>query len=865
MPLSAGTRLGSYEILAPVGAGGMGEVYRAKDTKLKREVALKVLPNSFASDPERMARFQREAEVLASLNHPNIAQIYGVEERALVMELVPGESLKGPLPLETALNYAKQLADALEAAHEKNIIHRDLKPANIMITPAGVVKVLDFGLAAVAQSSDSSDPAHSPTLTISPTRAGMILGTAAYMSPEQAAGKPVDKRADIWSFGVLLWEMLTGQRLFDGETISHTLADVLRAEIDFAKLPKETPASIRGLIRRCLDRDVKTRLRDIGEARVAIQNVGKEPEVPLAAAPSQPRSGWFAWILAGLFVVSTLGLSLVHFRERASEPQVFEYALPAPEGTRLDEFALSPNGRYLVMRAVGERGAQLWLHALDGQQTQPLPGTDDGAAYPFWSPDSNFIGFFAGRKLKKLAVTGGPVQTLCDAPSGRGGTWNQDGVIVFAASNTGGLSRVSSTGGVPTQVTEGSGLRFPVFLPDGRRFLYESPGEEAGTYLGSLDSKEHRRIVAGLSSPAYQPPTASDRNAYVLFVTESTLVAQPVDPKSLDRTGDVFPVAEQLTASNRFKDSYSIAPASGALVYRTGSLANQQLTWVNRQGKVIAKIGEPAPYDDVAISPDGTQIAAHSDGNIWLIDAMRGGRTRFTFGPGGGQSPVWSLDGSRVAFRVDRGGATELDQKASNGASEAERLLASDQQLFKTPRGWSPDRSLLLYDVSDPKTKGDIWALALDGERKPTPLLRTEFNESHGMFSPDGRWFAYDSDESGRSEVYVRPFSRDSLQASDARDKTSGKWVISKNGGALLRWLKKELVYVTPDRKIMSVEVSTAPVFRAGEPQFLFQLPPGASADVTTDGARFLVILPAEEKQSTQLIVVTNWLARLKK
>jgi Tol biopolymer transport system component len=675
----------------------------------------------------------------------------------------------------------------------------------------------------------------------------------------------VDKRADIWSFGVVLFEMLTGKRLFDGETISYTLADVLRAEIDFAKLPKETPAPIRSLLRRCLDRDVKTRLRDIGEARVAVQNVGREPEAPLATDPPQSRFGWLAWSLAGLFLVTTLGLSLVHFRERASEPQVFEYALPAPEGTRLDEFTLSPDGRYLVMRAVGERGAQLWLHALDTLQTQPLPGTDDGAAYPFWSTDSNFIGFFAGRKLKKIAVTGGPVQTLYDAPSGRGGTWNQDGVIVFAASNAGGLSRVPATGGVPTQVMEGSGLRFPVFLPDGHRFLYEAPAEDQGIYLGSLDSKEHHRIMASLSTPAYQPPRAGDHNAYVMFVSESTLVAQPVDPKSLDRTGDAFPVAEQLTSSNRYKDSYSIAPSSSALVYRTGPLSSQQLTWLDRQGRAIAKIGDPAPYDDVAVSPDGTQIAARSNGNIWLIDASRGGRTRFTFGPGRSQSPVWSPDGHRIAFRIDRGGVTELDQKASNGTSEAELLLAPDQHLFKTPSSWSPDGSLLLYDVSDAKTKGDLWALPLGGERKPSPVLRTEFIEGHGLFSPDGRWFAYQSDESGRLEVYVRPFSPDSVQVSSSRDKTSGKWIISKNGGEPLRWLKKELIYVTPDRKIISADVSTTPVFRAGEPQFLFQLPAGASADVTTDGARFLVTIPAEEKQSTQLIVVTNWLARLKK
>jgi hypothetical protein len=473
MPLSAGTRLGPYEILAPLGAGGMGEVYRALDTKLKREVALKVLPDSFASDPERMARFQREAEVLAALNHPNIAAIYGVEDRALVMELVAGENIHGPLPVESALNYAKQIADALEAAHEKGIVHRDLKPANIMITPAGAVKVLDFGLAAITpdSSSGSADRPNSPTLTMRATQAGMLMGTAAYMSPEQAAGKPVDKRADIWSFGVVLWEMLTGQRLFDGETISHTLADVLRAPIDFEKLPKETPGPIRDLLRRCLDRDVKTRLRDIGEARVVISRVGKEPEAP-AITPSRSRLGYVAWGVAGMLLVALAALAFVHFRETSPREQALRYTIATPEGSTIHSFAISPDGRSLVIAAAVNGKRQLWLRAMDALQAQPLPFTDD-AMYPFWSPDSRYIGFFALGKLKKVAASGGPAQSLCDAPEGRGGSWNHDDVIVFAPSNVGsGIRRVAAAGGVPSDVTKANGnLRQPVFLPDGRHFL----------------------------------------------------------------------------------------------------------------------------------------------------------------------------------------------------------------------------------------------------------------------------------------------------------------------------------------------------------------------------------------------------------
>ncbi len=515
--MTLGTKLGPYEILAPIGAGGMGEVYRAKDTKLKREVALKVLPDSFASDPERMARFQREAEVLASLNHPNIAAIYGVEERALVMELVPGSPLKGPLTVETALNYAKQIAEALEAAHDKGIVHRDLKPANIMITPSGVVKVLDFGLAAVplASPDGASDPRNSPTLTIAATQAGMIMGTAAYMSPEQAAGKPVDKRADIWSYGVVLWEMLSGERLFDGETISHTLADVLRAPIDFEKLPKETPHAVCDLLRRCLDRNVKNRLRDIGEARVAIQNVGTEPDAPASVVPAPPSS-WMAWSAAGLLLLTTLGASFLYFRQTPPQQTALRLSVPLPDNVGVGYLALSPDGRTIAIA-----GRKLWLRSLDSFELRALSNTDY-ARHPFWAPDGRSLGFSADGKLKIISVTGGPATALCDMGQGGGGTWNRDGVILFGA-DKGPIERVNAAGGPCTPVTRiepGMVHHLPTFLPDGKHFLYNVQSEDpskAGLYVAALDQPEGQRLLPDRTSAIFVPRTkgSSPRSASV--------------------------------------------------------------------------------------------------------------------------------------------------------------------------------------------------------------------------------------------------------------------------------------------------------------------------------------------------------------
>lgn len=498
MPLSLGTRLGAYEVLAPIGAGGMGEVYLARDTRLDRDVAIKVLPAAVAQDGERLLRFEREAKILASLNHPNIAQVYGVEEsgetRALVMELVAGSTLAVPQPIATALDYGRQIAEALEAAHEKGITHRDLKPANIMIRPDGVVKILDFGLATVPVREAGSDPANSPTSTMTATQAGMIMGTASYMSPEQAAGKAVDKRSDIWSFGVVLWEMLTGAKLFEGETLSHTLADVLRAPIDLGKLPESTPPPVRRLIARCLERDVKQRLRDIGEARILLnQPFAPAPETP-AAAPSR---SWLAWGAAAVLFAIASALAFAHFRETPAEAPLIRTYIPPPDRgffnftgglSATGPVALSSDGHRMTFSAKSVEGrSQLWVRAMDALTAHPLAGTEE-AIHPFWSPDSRFIGFFAGGKLKKIDTFGGPPVTLCDAPSGRGGSWNEAGVIVFAPNGiAAGLQRVSASGGVPAKLDLDVAGRWPWFLPGGRNFLYSAGST---VRLGSLDSSK---------------------------------------------------------------------------------------------------------------------------------------------------------------------------------------------------------------------------------------------------------------------------------------------------------------------------------------------------------------------------------------
>jgi len=883
MLLSAGMHLGSYEILAPIGAGGMGEVYKARDTKLDRDVAIKVLPTTLARDPERLARFEREAKVLAALNHPNIAQIYVIHEgigesdagRALVMELVPGRTLRVPLVLGEALRIAGQVAEALEAAHDKGIIHRDLKPANIMITPAGVVKVLDFGLAAITQPSAtaSGDPSNSPTLTMGATQEGMVLGTAGYMSPEQAGGQALDKRTDIWSFGAVFWEMLTGQRLFTGDTIAHILASVLRAPIDFDKLPSATPRVIRDLVKRCLDRDVKTRLRDIGEARIAIQNMCKEPEGAVSTAHAS-RLGWVAWGVAVLAIVYAVDVSFLHFREQAPQERSLRFQIPLPENVSDADQRISPDGHYLVFSEPGTQG-HLWVRPLNSMSAQPLAGTQ-GANYPFWSPDSKSIGFFAGGQLKRIEIAGGPALALADMPAGRGGTWGRDGnsggVILFAPTRNSPIMRIPQGGGIASPVTQirpgEVSHRLPWFLPDGRHFFYsvthEGNSDHNTIHMGDIASTGDHVIGEADSEAIYS-------QGLLLFLRQETLIAQPFDARRGVATGEAAPLEQQI--QRRLTTAYADFSAStdGLLAFRTGSAGGTfQLTWVDRSGKQLGLLGEPDNINDFEFSPDRKNVAAAvapggtiNNGNIWIYDAARGLRTRFTFDPAVDSSPVWSPDGRSIIFASRRKQHADLYRKSADGTGTEELLYSSN--LEKTPTSWSPDDMFLLYHTTGAVTGSDVWVLPLTPERpgaplKPFPFAQSSFNEISAQFSPDGKWVAYVSNESQRAEVYMKRFPG-----------ANGKRQISVGGGVTPRWRRdgKEIFYVGPDSRLMSAAlIVKGDAIEVGELRPLFG--PVASAnlnyryDVSADGRRFL-IMPPTQASAEGVTVVQNWTAGLNK
>jgi serine/threonine protein kinase/Tol biopolymer transport system component len=907
--LSPGTRLGPYEISAPLGAGGMGEVYRARDSKLGREVAIKVLPDAFSRDAERMVRFEREAQVLASLNHPNIATIYGLEEssdvRALVMELVEGVTLaeriaQAPIPVREALRLAQQMAEGLEYAHEKGIVHRDLKPANVKVTPDGTVKLLDFGLAkAVEEPTPQGNPSISPTVTMQGTRAGVILGTAAYMSPEQASGKLVDRRSDIWSFGVVLWEMLTGRKLFTGETISHTLADVLRAPIDFDQLPRAAPVPIRNLLRRCLDRDARSRLRDIGEARVAIQQYLKNPdgEDEPALAPSRFRRAWLWQCATAVFLLMAAALAFVYFGQRPPIPQVVRFEIGPPQNSEFTCcLSVSPNGRQIAFTARKYTDARpsLWIRSLDSIEAKAIYQNftgGPGAPHPFWSPDSRFVAFNADGKLRRVEVSGGSPQTICDStPEFTGGTWNQQGVIIIGGSA--GLMRVSAAGGEPSPLTVLDTLRHetghtgPDFLPDGRHFIYLRRSRDgSGIYLGSLEDKPAQQDTGQLLAtnlPAVFVAAPSTRRGHILFLREGKLMAQTFDAGKLALSGEAIAAGDLVGVSNG--RGIFAASATGTLIYRNGASSqagNRRLKWLNRQGKVISQLGDLADYNGPpALSPDGQHVASVrgsiSPPDIWLIDS-RGVASRFTFDPAADSYPLWSPDGSRIIFSSNRGGHYDLYQRPSNGIGEDALVFKSDAD--KSPTGWSRDGRFLIFSVIDPKTGRDLWLLPdplkQQAGRRPVPWLQTEFYEGFGAFSPDMRWIAYVSNESGPYQVYVRPFVSAQPVGSSVGNPPAGKWQVSKDGAALAlpHWRAdgKELFFEGQQfRDLMAAEMKLSPEFRSATPQLLFRLPVGTVGwDVSADGKRFLATVREavggdSATPPESINVVLNWTAGLK-
>ncbi len=875
MPLIAGTQLGPYEVVSALGAGGMGEVYRARDTRLKREVAIKVLPEVFSRDPDRLARFQREAELLATLNHPNIAAIYGLEDRALVLELVEGPTLadriaRAGLPLAEAMPIARQIADALAAAHEQGIVHRDLKPANIKVRADGTVKVLDFGLAKAFGPASGSGP-YTADLTASPTitspamtHAGVILGTAAYMSPEQARGKTVDRAADIWAFGCVLFEMLTGGRAFAGDDLAETIGAIMRAEPPWSRLPPDAPESVRRLLRRCLQKDLRHRLADIRDARLELD------ESPLDApigAPAAAGRRARAWLAGGLVLVTLVAaaLAVVALGPAPAAPETrLEIITPsATDNIDTVSVAISPNGETVAFVA-GPGQSRLWLRALSSTSSRPLAGTY-GATLPFWSPDNRAIGFFADGKLKRIDLDSGLVQVLASAPAGRGGAWNRDGTILFTATNSGALLRTTGTAAEVTPLTRLEAHQqnhvSPRFLPDSRHFLFFVQGspEVRGVYLGHLDGERPKRLLEADAAAEYSSV------GQLLFVKQGTLFAQKFDVNRLELSGRAFPVAEEMAAGGGGSAAIS-ASTTGPFVYRAGlSSGQRQFVWFDRSGREISKIGEPISGSALnpSLSPDGSRLALQRtiDGNIdiWQLELNRGVLSQLIVSDAATDvNPIWSPDGRRIAFGSSRQGPVDLYEKSTTGAGSEALLLTSPHT--KSVMDWSRDGRWLLFRDADPTSGFDIWALRMDGDRKAVPVVQTKSEERDAQFSPDGKWMAYGSNESGRYEVFVQPFPG-----------PGAKSLISTNGGAQVRWRGdgRELFYVTLDGRLTAVPIvldSTAQTARVGTAVALFAARIGNAVPaidrqeyiVSEDGQRFLLNMLTDESASP-ITVVLNW------
>jgi serine/threonine protein kinase/Tol biopolymer transport system component len=871
MPLSAGDKLGPYQILAPLGEGGMGQVWKARDTRLNRFVAIKTSYKRFSE------RFEREAQAIAALNHPHICSLYDVGPDYLVMEYVEGKPLHGPVPLPQALMLAGQILDALDAAHQKGITHRDLKPGNILLGQNGV-KVLDFGLAKIgglAKIEHAAAP-DDATMTMPLTGEGTLLGTLQYMSPEQLEGHEADARSDIFAFGLILYELIAGKRPFTGKSQASLIASILKEQPQpLRQLQPLTPPSLERVLRTCLEKDPEKRWQSAREVKHALEWISVEALPAPAAAPT--RRMWLSPSLAIAFAVIAAIAGWALWRKVTAPVQISRFEVPLPENVSFSQYvSVSPDGRKLAFNATGERGG-LWIRDLDALEWRPLPGTV-GAVSPFWSPDSKFLGFGAGRQLKKIDLSGGPAQTLCEISGAAGsGAWSQDGTIIFGGRGTGPLWKVSQAGGVAREITSVDTSRgeafhaLPTLLPDGKHFLYLRVGsaEVRGMYAGSSDAKPaeqpKERILAGQFAASYV-------NGYLFFMRDNTLMAQPFDAARLQLTGEPAPVAERV-ATTQSIGVFSVSP-SGALAYRTGAQSGSyQLTWFDRQGKVLTTFGQPGIDQMNVLSPDGTHAAVRDaagtgEGDLWTLDFASGRRTRFTFGRRVSSAAVWSPDGSRIAFSAGSLGDT-LYEKASSGAGDEKELLKEPGRIH-VPTSWSRDgRFLLYYPTLTPKSGDDLWVLPLQGDRKPALLLGTEFNESQGSFSPDMRWIAYTSDESGRREVYVRPFLASGPSAAPALGE--GKWQVSKDGGDYPTWRAdgKEIIFQAPPNGTakMAVDVkASGAAFEAGIPQRLFLAPIDYGWDVTADGNRFLLAVPqVQQNAQVPITVVLNWPAILKR
>jgi eukaryotic-like serine/threonine-protein kinase len=921
--IAAGTRFGHYHVLAPLGAGGMGEVWRARDTRLNREVAIKVLPASCANDPDRLRRFEQEALATSSLNHPNILTVHDIGTAPaefgggpyLVTELLAGAELRallppqseaGALPVRTVIDYAQQIAAGLAAAHEKGIVHRDLKPENLFVTTDGRVKILDFGLAKLKP--QAGEPVNSQAATQEKTTdPGTVMGTPRYMSPEQCRGEKVDERTDIFSLGVILYEMLTGQPAFRGASAIEVMNAILKEEPpELGEKKAKISPQLEKIVRRCLEKRPGQRFQsasDLGFALEALftpsgsrlETRAAVPVVTEGAGPSRLfGQARLAWAVAAVLSLVTLGVTWAYFtRQPAADARVIKFSLLPPEKSSFGQIAVSPDGRHLAFTAATGGKVQLWVRALEATEARALPGTQ-GATFPFWSPDSRFIGFYADGQLKKIEVSGGLAQSLCDAANGRGGAWNRDGVILWSGTNQfergGGsaLFRISAGGGEVTRVTtrdlerEENSHLLPAFLPDGRHFLYSirsGQKETLGVYLGSLDGAVKRRLLGDFGAIRYMAAvtgaTAGGGDGWLLFGRDGALLAQPFDTRRLQFTGEPFPISEKVGSDPILTGPNPIFSVSdnGVLVFDpSANRQRRQYLWMDRRGQHISSLEVAAGLGQHWLSPDEKRfIADRADPqtgtyDLWLCDVAGGNSARFTFDPAQDFNPIWEPSGGRIVWSSTRdSGVINLYQKAASLAGEDTLLLKSEPEHGKLATDWSRDGRFLIYRQNDPQTKSDVWVLPMagNGEAQPFPVLRTEANEVGAALSPDGRWLAYASDESGRYEVYVRSFPGGGSQRQ-----------VSTGGGNHPRWRRdgRELFYYAADGKMMAVPVERAERFEVGAALALFEFRAGnvltglrAPYAVTADGQRFLINAVVDTEPNAPLTVVVNWAAEVKK
>ncbi len=875
MGFAPGTRLGPYEVLSPLGAGGMGEVYRAKDTRLGRSVALKVLSSHHAGSPELQARFDREARTISALAHPHICALYDVGSVEgidfLVMELLEGETLadrlaKGPLPIEQTLRFGAQIAEGLAAAHRAGVVHRDLKPGNVMLTKSGP-KLLDFGLAKLHEETAPADASRLETAAHQPlTSAGTLLGTVPYMAPEQLEGKKVDARTDLFALGAVLYEMVTGHRAFAGESQASVIAAILKSEPPpMTELAPLAPSGLDRLVRTCLAKDPEERWQSAADVARELRWIGSGSSPGVEGARKPRRLAPLVWGIAGALAATVLLLSIGTLRRREFAPAIRLSLLPPGEMARtpLRSFALSPDGRRVALVARGPAGTPLlFVRPLASLSARPLAGTEN-AMFPFWSPDGLSLGFFAEGKLKKIDAEGGPAIAIADAPAGRGGSWSRDGTILFAPEMTAPLQKVPASGGPATPATtfdEERGdfnHRFPFFLPDGKRFLFfaNAASSRSGIYAGSLDSRDVRLLVPGQSNGEWVEP------GWLLFGRDGNLMAQPFDGRLRPR-GEAVPIAEGVAFFRPFNSADFSTSQSGVLAYRLGTLPLARLVWRDRSGRELGNVGEPATYRAPHLSPDGTRLSVvkvdprTENGDVWVYDLERNTASRLTREAWQLSNPVWSPDGKRIAFGCDKAGFMDLYEIPADG-SGAEKLLAHTKD-YKVPTDWSRDGTLLAFEATTASTGWDVHLLSLGGSGPPRVFAGSRFFEGAAAFSPDGSWIAFVSDVSGRPEIYLRPVLGE------------GERAVSTAGGNAPRWRAdgRELFYVGGDNRMMSVPIEPGPAAKTGVPRPLFEVPDIAFGvglahyDVTPDGQRFILVTPVAAPPRPSLTIATGWQPR---